>query len=123
MEVKIVNHNYMHKGTLATFDAHHAGRISLLALLGTCLFCASFVGFGLGQQKMPTPTPQKPQVEIEKKTGVGINGTSVANIFEAEIVDKIAKNIHKELDGHVVGYSFVVGDLLAYEKSDGYGHA
>ncbi len=71
-------------------------------------------------QKVPPRTPQQP----EKQAGVEKN--EAAKIIEAEKtkerIDKMAQNIHNELDGHVVGYSFVVGDAT-YQKPGSYGQA
>ena len=119
-----MTNNHMHKGMLMSPPARRIGWLGVVAMLGCALLYPASAQNTNRNQKVPPRTPQKQQVEVKKTTGVDNNAAAkMVNIqMLKEKVDKIVKNIHGELDGDVVGYSFVVGNSL-YQKSDAYGEA
>jgi CubicO group peptidase (beta-lactamase class C family) len=126
METEIMDHNHARKGMSGSSLSRRVGWLGLVAMLGCALlylYPAAAQNTNRNQ-KVPPRTPQKQPVEIKKTTGVENNAMAkMVNIqMLKEKVEKIAKNIHRELDGNVVGYSFVVGNSL-YQKSDAYGQA
>jgi CubicO group peptidase (beta-lactamase class C family) len=118
-----MNHNHLQQ-RMSRSSLPGRAWLCMIAMLGFGMFCQPLIRESAGQQKVPPRTPQRQQIEVEKKTGVENNDMAkmVNTRMLKEKVDKIATNIHRELDGNVVGYSFVVGNSL-YQKSDAYGHA
>ena len=117
-----MNHNYKLKGILRSSPAMRIGWLSLMAMLGCVLLYSASAQNTNRNQKVP---PQQRKIEEPRKT-TGVENNAMANMMERRIlnerIDNIAQNIHQQLDGHVVGYSFVVGDSI-YQKADGYGQA
>lgn len=106
-----MNHNYKPKGMLfISSPARGVGWLGLIALLACGVFYSA-----AGQKK-----------EVETKKTIGGDNNLAVQMVNIQIltdkVNKIAANIHQQLDGKVVGYSFVVGNSL-YQKSDAHGDA
>ena len=113
------NHSYKNQ-TIRSSVLRRVGWVGLVALFSYGLLYSAAAQNNNRVQKAPPERPQKQQkmeIPVQKKTGVENNSFTMK-----ERIDKIAQNIHNELDGHVVGYSFVVGDTI-YQKSGSSGQA
>lgn len=117
-----MNHNYKFKGMFISWPAVRIGWLGLIAIFSCVLLYPASAQNTNRNQRVP---PQQRKIEEPKKT-TGVENNAMANMIERRIVneriDNIAKSIHQQLDGHVVGYSFVLGDSI-YQKSDAYGQA
>lgn len=116
-----MNQSYKLKGMFIS-PVMRIGSLGLIAMLGCVLLYPASAQNTNRNQRVP---PQQRKIDEPKKT-TGVENNAMANMIERrrlnERIDNIAKNIHQQLDGHVVGYSFVVGDSI-YQKADAYGQA
>lgn len=120
-----MNHDKEFKGLSSSSPAVRLRCLGLIAMLGCILFYPASAQNTNRKLRLLPPPPQQRKIAEPRKT-TGVENNAMANMIERRIlkerIDNIAKNIHQQLDGHIVGYSFVVGDSL-YQKSDAYGHA